>query len=330
MRGLRTETFLFFLDVRIKFNNDLPSHVRIDGKYADVCHLRSQISSAVCNIAGQETIYSLPHSVVLRLKRSILADIRRTHDVNFTIMRHKNNGEDMMLVAVEGETKNRIQACEILEEVIHKIKSHSMDIPGVESYASASKLNLSPVNLLSRLEESATPAINLRESVSDCFNIFNGIVLYMDARMREMMQDYQQRIDSIGIDTNCNIYIGNRDLFWLNDFQIAIEGNTIQDINNGRLQIDSLMNHLKSLTMTLVLPPNINADIQLESKQLANIIQKQLGVDTVIIQQNEHIYIHLIGTQEQVNSAACIVDTRTHKLSKLKGIDHERMLFSYM
>ena len=84
--------------------------------------------------ASKETIYSLPHHVVLRLKRSILADIRRQFDVNFTIMRHKHNGEDMMLVAVEGEPENRLNACDTLEDVISKIKSHSVDVPGLESY----------------------------------------------------------------------------------------------------------------------------------------------------------------------------------------------------
>jgi ATP-dependent 26S proteasome regulatory subunit len=324
-----------FNDSRIKLHNDLPSHIRIDGKYADVCSLRAQITDAVCLIASQETIYSLPHAVVLRLKRSILADIRRSHDVNFTIMRHKHNGEDMMLVAVEGETQNRIQACQVLEDVIHKIKTHSTDIPGMESYSNPnlsptdslpSKLNLSPTTLLSRLEDASSTSNNLRDSVSDCFNIFSGVVLYMDPRMREMMQDYQSRLDTIATENNCNIYLGNRDMFWLNDFQIAIESSVKADVSNARLEIDSLMNHLKSLTMTLVLPPAINSDMQKESKQLANAIQKQLGVDTVIIQQNDHIYVHLIGTREQVNSAACVIDSRTHKLHKLRGSDRDRLL----
>ena len=69
---------------------------------------------------------------------------------------------------------------------------------------------------------SASSGMGLRESVSDCFNVFNGIILYLDPRMREMMQDYQSRLDQIGVDTNCNIYLGNRDLFWLNDFQLGM------------------------------------------------------------------------------------------------------------
>ena len=122
--------------------------------------------------------------------------------------------------------------------------------------------------------QSASPSLGLRESVSDCFNVFNGIILYLDPRMREMMQDYQSRLDQIGVDTNCNIYLGNRDLFWLNDFQLGIEGSTKDDIQNARQQIDALINHLKSLTMTLVLPPSINNDMAKESKNLANTIQK--------------------------------------------------------
>eukprot|EP01084_Bolivina_argentea_P168545 292260_1 len=129
------------------------------------------------------------------------------------------------------EAENRLAACDILEDVITKIKSHSVDVPGLESYTS-------------------------------------------------------------------------------------------------RQQIDTLINHLKSLTMTLVLPPNINNEISKESKHLASTIQKELGVDTVIIQQNDHIYVHLIGSNSQVNIAAEIIDSRSHKLSKLKGDgpDHERIL----
>ena len=123
-----------FDDSRIRFHTDAPSHIRLEGRYADICHLRNQITECVADKASKETIYSLPHHVVLRLKRSILADIRRAHDVNFTIMRHKHNGEDMMLVAVEGEPENRLNACDTLEDVISKIKSHSVDVPGLESY----------------------------------------------------------------------------------------------------------------------------------------------------------------------------------------------------
>merc|ERR1719486_331480 len=212
-------------------------------------------------------------------------------------MRHKHNGEDMMLVAVEGDTKNRLAACDALEAVIAKIKSHSVDVPGLESYAggaAAAASDKSNTDMLARLEDLVShPKIGgglgvgggaggagLRESVSDCFNVFSGVVLYLDPRMREMMQDYQARLSSIGQDTNCNVYVGNRDLFWLNDFQLAIEGNERGDIERARAQVDALMNHLKSLTMTLVLPPSINAEMAKESKSLAGSIQKQLGVDT--------------------------------------------------
>ena len=84
----------------------------------------------------------------------------------------------------------------------------------------------------------------LRESVADCFNVFEGIILYLDPRMREMMHDYQGRLDAIGVDTNTNIYLGNRDLFWLNEFQLAIEGSA-KDVSNARQQIDQLINHFK-------------------------------------------------------------------------------------
>ena len=157
----------------------------MEGRYADICHLRNQITECVAERASKETIYSLPHHVVLRLKRSILADIRRSHDVNFTIMRHKHNGEDMMLIAVEGEAKNRLIACDVLEEVIAKIKSHSVDVPGLESYAGTEDKSKTT---LARLEDLVTSSSGsssfgggngLRESVSDCFNIFNGVVLYL-------------------------------------------------------------------------------------------------------------------------------------------------------
>eukprot|EP01083_Nonionella_stella_P080194 220238_1 len=78
---------------------------------------------SVSQCAAKETTCSLPQHIVLRLKRSILADIQRTHGVTFTIMRHKHSGEDMMLVAVEGVAANRLSACGILEDVITKIKS---------------------------------------------------------------------------------------------------------------------------------------------------------------------------------------------------------------
>eukprot|EP01084_Bolivina_argentea_P312967 541877_1 len=327
-----------FDDSRIRFHTDAPSHIRLEGRYEDICHLRSQITQCVADKASKETIYSLPHHVVLRLKRSILADIRRAHEVNFTIMRHKHNGEDMMLVAVEGEAENRANACDTLEEVISKIKSHSVDVPGLESYSdnnnnpdpnmdsNANQSTLTLANLENLVSHPSSTNPSTRESVSDCFNIFNGIVLYLDPRMREMMQDYQSRLDQIGVETSCNIYLGNRDLFWLNDFQLGIEGNNKNDIQNARLQIDSLMNHLKSLTMTLVLPPSINNDMAKESKSLANTIQKELGVDTVIIQQNDHIYVHLIGSPQQVNNAAAVIDSRSHRLNKLRGVDHERLL----
>lgn len=128
-----------FDDDRIKFHAGSNAHVRVEGRYADVCHLRSQISQSVAEIAARETIYSLPHHIVLRLKRSILADIRRTHDVTFTIMRHKHNGEDMMLVTVEGDVDKRMIACEALEDVINRIKSHSLEVPGVESFGNNPK-----------------------------------------------------------------------------------------------------------------------------------------------------------------------------------------------
>lgn len=136
-----------FKDARIRFHTDAPSHIRLEGRYADLCHLRSQITESVAERASKETIYSLPHHVVLRLKRSILADIRRSHDVNFTIMRHKHNGEDMMLIAVEGEPENRLAACDTLEEVIHKIKSHSVDVPGLESYANGDQTSSASTTL---------------------------------------------------------------------------------------------------------------------------------------------------------------------------------------
>ena len=136
-----------FKDARIRFHTDAPSHVRLEGRYADICHLRNQITECVAERASKETIYSLPHHVVLRLKRSILADIRRSHDVNFTIMRHKHNGEDMMLIAIEGEPENRLAACDTLEEVIHKIKSHSVDVPGLESYANGDQTSSASTTL---------------------------------------------------------------------------------------------------------------------------------------------------------------------------------------
>jgi len=320
-----------FDDSRICFHNDAPSHIRLKGKYADVCSLRDQIWSMVSDIASQETIYSLPHSIVLRLKRSILADIRRNHDVNFTIMRNKHNGEDMMLVAVEGKPQNRANACDALENVIEKIKSHSIDIPGLESYANHNEKShfhsLIPTTNIFSPKHNDTHASNLglKEDVSDCFNIFNGIVLYLDPKMRELMQDYQSRLDGIGVETETNIYLGNRDLFWLNDFQLAIEGNK-ENCSRARIEIDSLINHLKSLTLTLVLPPAINSEMSKESKLLAHSIQKNLGVDTIIIQLNDYIYVHLIGTKDMVNNAACIIDSRIHRLNKLKGSDHERLL----
>lgn len=318
-----------FDDSRIRFHMDAPSHMRLEGRYADLCHLREQITECVADKASKETIYSLPHHIVLRLKRSILADIRRTHDVNFTIMRHKHNGEDMMLVAVEGEPENRLNACDTLEQVINKIKSHSVDVPGLESYADEKGASTST---LARLEDLVTsslpsaPGMGLRESVSDCFNLFNGVLLYLDPRMREMMQDYQARLDQIGAETSCNIYLGNRDLFWLNDFQLAIEGNSREDISSARQQIDSLINHLKSLTMTIVLPPTVNLEMAKESKHLASTIQKEFGVDTVIIQQNDHIYVHLIGSATQVQLAAALIDSRSHRLDKINGSDQERVL----
>ena len=67
-----------------------------------------------------QTIYSLPNAIVLRLKRSVLADIRREFEVTFNIMRHKHNGEDMMLVAVEGDPTNRMSACDALETVLSR------------------------------------------------------------------------------------------------------------------------------------------------------------------------------------------------------------------
>ena len=251
-------------------------------------------------------------------------------------MRHKHNGEDMMLVAVEGDTKNRLAACDALEAVISKIKSHSVDVPGLESYASSSSSS-DKSNTLARLEDLVSQShskgasglgagVGLRESVSECFNVFSGVVLYLDPRMREMMQDYQSRLSQIGQDTQCNLYLGNRDLFWLNDFQLAIEGTERADIERARQQVDALMNHLKSLTMTLVLPPSINAEMAKESKNLAGSIQKELGVDTVIIQQNDFIYVHLIGSATQVNAAAGIIDSRSHRLHKLSGADSERLL----
>eukprot|EP01083_Nonionella_stella_P290059 986994_1 len=244
-----------FDDSRIRFHTDAPSHIKLEGKYAEIVSLRNQITECVSDRASKETIYSLPHHIVLRLKRSILADIRRTHDVNFTIMRHKHNGEDMMLVAVEGEPENRLAACDILEDVITKIKSHSVDVPGLESYASGNNNDMISHPSIADAISQVSTGLGLKESASDCFNVFNGIILYLDPRMREMMSDYQSRLDQIGVETECNIYLGNRDLFWLNDFQLAIEGNTKQNIMNARQQIDTLINHLKSLTMSLVLPP---------------------------------------------------------------------------
>lgn len=316
-----------FDDHRIKFHNDGPSHIRLEGKYADVCSLRDQISAMVSEISSQETIYSLPHHIVLRLKRSILADIRRNHDVNFTIMRNKHNGEDMMLVAVEGSPQNRAIACDALEDVIANVKSHSVDIPTLESYQNNDKGNFPfkmPFNS-SKLDIGSLPSSGLKESVADMFNVFNGIVLYLDPRMREIMQDYQSRLDGIGVETKTNIYLGNRDLFWLNDFQLAIEGEK-ENCSRARIEIDSLINQVKSLSLTIVLPPEINSDMTKESKSMASTIQKTLGVDTVIIQQNQYIHFHLIGTKEMVNNAACIVDSRIHRLNKLKGKDHERLL----
>ena len=291
-------------DSRIKFYNDQQSHICLEGKYSDICYLRNEITKYVSNkLQSKETIYSLPHNIILKLKRSILADIKKQFNVNFTIMRHKHNGQDMMLIAIDcDDDENRVNACDMLEDVISKIKSQSSEqVPGLENYNNDS---------------------------NDCFNVFNGITLYLDPRMREMMQDYQSRLDQIGIDTNCNIYLGNRDLFWLNDFQLGIEGDNNNNIKLARKEIDLLINHLKSLTMTLVLPPsiNINNDISKESKNLALTIQKDLGVDTVIIQQNDYIYIHLIGSNEQINIAASIIDSRTHNLNKIYGIDNERLL----
>lgn len=328
----------FANDTRIRFHCDgNNSHIRLEGRYADICHLRSQITECVAHRASKETIYSLPHHIVLRLKRSILADIRRAHDVNFTIMRHKHNGEDMMLVAVEGEVANRLAACDILDDVIAKLKSHSVEVPGLESYTNTGSASGagSDASTLARLEDlvshpagssNSNTVGGLRESVSDCFNVFNGVILYLDPRMREMMHDYQARLDQIGLDTNCNIYLGNRDLFWLNDFQLAIEGNSKEEICKARQEVDALINHLKSLTMTIVLPPQINHDIAKESKSLAASIQKDFGVDTVIIQQNEHIYCHLIGSAQQINAAATVIDSRSHRLHKLHGVDNERLL----
>ena len=55
-------------DARVRFHADSPSHVRLEGRYADICCLRASITEAVAERASRETIYSLPHHVVLRLK----------------------------------------------------------------------------------------------------------------------------------------------------------------------------------------------------------------------------------------------------------------------
>ncbi|ETO29711.1 hypothetical protein RFI_07405, partial [Reticulomyxa filosa] len=124
---------------RIQFHHENPSHIRFEGKYGEIFQLRSQVSQAVAQAAANETIYFLPHRVMLRLKRSVLSDIRREHDVKFNVMRHKHNGEDMMLLAVEGPVANRMRACDVLEEILSKVKNNSIEVTGIESFASTNK-----------------------------------------------------------------------------------------------------------------------------------------------------------------------------------------------
>jgi ATP-dependent 26S proteasome regulatory subunit len=328
-------------DKRIKFHWNNPSHVRFEGRYEEICHLRQHVSTAAAELAERETIYSLPHSIVLKLKRSVLADIRRAHDVNFTVMRHKANGDDMMLLAVEGTPADRCAASDVLEQVVDRLKSHSTELPSaaammmeaealgsavekddgvsVRESASAARARRS-----SKREDSIIHPSALRESVSDMYNVFQGVVLYMDPRMREMMSDYQSRLDAIAAETQTNIYLGNRDLFWLNNYQLGIEGSE-RAVSAARQHVDLLMNQLKAMTTTLVLPQNVNEEIAKESKQLASSIHKQLGVDTVIIAQHGHIYVHLIGTHVQVAAAATIIDSRTNRIEKKSGDEAERL-----
>ena len=74
---------------RIAFHADSPSHVR----YADIC-LHELISEVAAERASC------------------------THGLNFLIVLHKHNGEDMTLVTVEGDSANRLAACDALEALI--------------------------------------------------------------------------------------------------------------------------------------------------------------------------------------------------------------------
>ena len=167
-------------DSRVKFHSGHASHVKIEGKYADVCHLRSQVSAAASGLAERETVYSLPHHVILRLKRSVLADLRRVHDVNFSVMRHKHNGDDMMLLAIEGEAPNRCAAADDLERVVNKIKKFSTDLSGSSGSSSGSRFALTyeyctnyytqktSSNFKSQDDESTLAAASAAAAVDDC------------------------------------------------------------------------------------------------------------------------------------------------------------------
>ena len=48
----------------------------------------------------------------------------------------------------------------------------------------------------SKTEDTTIHPSLMRESVADCFNVFEGILLYLDPRMRELLHDFQGRLDS--------------------------------------------------------------------------------------------------------------------------------------
>ena len=77
----------------------------LEGRYADICCLCARITEAVAEGASRETMCSLPHHVVPGLKRSILADIRRTRETSFPIMTHKHNGKNMRLQEPHGRVR---------------------------------------------------------------------------------------------------------------------------------------------------------------------------------------------------------------------------------
>ncbi|ETO26842.1 N-ethylmaleimide sensitive fusion protein [Reticulomyxa filosa] len=137
--------------------------------------------------------------------------------------------------------------------------------------------------------------------------------------------------------TDTNIFLGSRDLFWLNEFQLAIEGQP-KDVSKARQQVDQVMSQLKALTVLLYL---FTFFFFLEKITSSCLVFFNFFFYVVIVIRKDDSRVAADcksrdGERKQAtgaNDSKAIwsrhhYDSTTQRLNKLRGGESERLLLS--